>query len=74
MSVTVKDVQQFLGFASSHRKFAGIAKPFTRLTQKGVPFEWSEKCVVAFEELLVPFIVDVDANNVRLGAVLSKKI
>ena len=70
------------------RDFATIASPLHRLTQKGQVFRWSEDCAAAFEQLRsalvgapvlsypdpqLPFIVDTDASNVGLGAVLSQE-
>lgn len=52
---TVTDIQSFLGLAGYyHRfilKFAKIAAPLTRLTKKGVKFEWSDECEKSFQEL-----------------------
>lgn len=70
------------------RDFATIASPLHRLTQKGQVFRWSEDCAAAFEQLRLalvgapvlsypdpqlPFLVDTDASNVGLGAVLSQE-
>lgn len=67
--------------------FAAIAKPLHALTQKGNKFTWSEECQSAFEVLrdkLVkapmlahpdftkPFILDTDASDMAMGAVLSQ--
>jgi len=69
--------------------FATIAEPLTRLTRKMARFEWTEEGQQAFEALkkaLVeatslafplpqePCILDTDASDVALGAVLSQKI
>ncbi|MCG7878981.1 MAG: retroviral-like aspartic protease family protein, partial [Candidatus Thiodiazotropha taylori] len=68
--------------------FSTICKPLHTLTEKGHNFEWNEKCEVAFQTLKTAlisapvlafpdenggeFIVDCDASNVALGAVLSQ--
>ena len=68
--------------------FSEIAKPLYKLTEKLTPFVWSDECSVAFEMLkdkLVqspilahpdftkPFILDVDASDKCIGAVLSQE-
>ena len=68
--------------------FATMAEPLTRLTRKMARFEWTEEAQQAFEALkkaLVeatslafplpqePCILDTDASDVALGAVLSQK-
>ncbi|CAI5671544.1 unnamed protein product [Oreochromis niloticus] len=68
--------------------FATIASPLHRLTDKGQPFGWSDACAAAFAQLKEaltrapvlaypdarqPFIVDTDASNVGVGAVLSQQ-
>ncbi|KAI3360647.1 hypothetical protein L3Q82_002512 [Scortum barcoo] len=70
------------------RDFATTASPLHRLTQKGQVFQWGEDCAQAFAQLRTalteapvlaypdpcrPFIVDTDASNVGLGAVLSQE-
>ena len=51
----VTEVHSFLGLASYYRRFVKgfsmIAAPRTRLLQKNVRFEWSEKCQASFEKL-----------------------
>ena len=69
------------------KDFARIAKPLHRLTEKSYPFHWTNECASAFGELrqrLVsapvlafpdfrqPFILDTDASDVGMGAVLSQ--
>ena len=51
----VTEVRSFLGLAGYYRRFvegfAKIATPLTRLTQKGVKYEWSDDCERSFQEL-----------------------
>ena len=68
--------------------FADIATPLHRLTQKAQPFDWSADCansfnrlraalveapVLAFPDPTRSFILDTDASDVGVGAVLSQK-
>ena len=70
------------------RDFATIASPLNRLTDLGRPFIWDDACATAFTQLRAslteapilaypnaqqPFIVDTDASNVGIGAVLSQQ-
>ena len=65
--------------------FAKIAQPLHELTKKQARFNWSAGCQLAFDRLRFelitspmlqfpkndsPFIVDTDASNVSLGAVI----
>lgn len=67
-------------------RFADIADPLNQLTQRGVPFLWNEACQAAFSvlrnelcsaptlaylEFPRQFVVETDARDVGLGAVLS---
>ena len=67
--------------------FAEIMKPLHHLTEHNVAFLWTEECELAFQELkhhLVTapifsypdfskeFVLDTDASNLALGAVLSQ--
>ena len=49
----VTEVCSFLGLAGYYRRFikgfSVTAAPMTRLLQKYVKFEWSEKCQASFE-------------------------
>ena len=51
----VTKICSFLGLASDYRRFVKgfymIAAPMTRLLQKNVKYEWSEKCQRSFEKL-----------------------
>jgi len=51
----VSEVHAFCGIAFYYRSFvpnfAHIAKPLHRLTQKNMPFDWTEACEDAFKEL-----------------------
>ncbi|GJV78138.1 putative reverse transcriptase domain-containing protein [Tanacetum coccineum] len=86
---TPTEIRQFLGLAGYYRRFIEgflkIAKPKTKLTQKNVKFDWSEKAEAAFQLLKqklcsapilsLPegsenFMVYCDASRKGLGAVL----
>ena len=69
--------------------FATIAEPLKKLTQKNVRFEWSDEAQTAFDTLKqalqdatslafphpnIPCIVDSDASDVAIRAVLSQVI
>ncbi|GKF02569.1 hypothetical protein Tco_0029492 [Tanacetum coccineum] len=49
---TPMEIQQFLGLAGYYRRFIEgflkIAKSMTKLTQKGVKFDWGDKAKAAF--------------------------
>ncbi|RVW85078.1 Retrovirus-related Pol polyprotein from transposon 17.6 [Vitis vinifera] len=52
---TVTEIRSFLGLAGYYRRFiegfSKIALPLTKLTQKGVEFEWFDDCECSFQEL-----------------------
>ncbi|KAK9125231.1 hypothetical protein Scep_014077 [Stephania cephalantha] len=52
---SVSEIRSFLGLAGYYRRFvkdfSKIASPMTRLTQKDVAYEWTEKCEAAFAQL-----------------------
>jgi len=71
------------------QNFASIAEPLSALTKKGVRFSWSPEAQKAFERLkrtfaemvtlanLQPdqtFVLDTDASDVALGAILSTTV
>ena len=49
------EIRSFLGLLEYYRlfieNFSRLATPMTRLTQKGVKFEWDDLCEKAFQEL-----------------------
>ena len=51
----VTEVRSFLGLTRYYRRFVKvffvIASPVTKLLQKGVKFEWTDRCQVSFEKL-----------------------
>lgn len=86
----VKDVQSFLGFANFYRRFifnySDIVVPLTRLTRKGVLWDFSEDCRKSFETLKkaftsapvlthwipnVPIVVETDASDYAIAGILS---
>ncbi|RVW97780.1 Transposon Ty3-I Gag-Pol polyprotein [Vitis vinifera] len=88
---TVTKIRSFLGLAGYYRRFieefSKIALPLTKLTQKGVKFEWSDDCECSFQELknrlvsapilTIPsgsggFVVYSDASHQGLGCVLMQ--
>ncbi|GJY97051.1 putative reverse transcriptase domain-containing protein [Tanacetum coccineum] len=89
---TSTEIRQFLGLAGYYRRFiegfSKIAKSMTKLTQKGVKFDWGDKQEAAFQLLkqklcsalilALPegskdFIVYCNASHKGLGDVLMKR-
>ncbi|CAM8934700.1 unnamed protein product [Rhodiola kirilowii] len=90
---TVRDIQSFLGHAGFYRRFikdfSKKALPLSTLLQKEVPFEFTNACKEAFNELKKaltstpviqtpdwkkPFEIMCDASDFAVGAVLGQKI
>ena len=82
----------FLGLAGYYRRFvenfSRIAYPMTRLTRKGVNFDWNDRCEESFQELkrrlttapvlITPisgerYTVYCDASKNGLGCVLMQR-
>lgn len=70
------------------RNFSRLAAPLTALTSTSIPFEWTTEAELAFKELKhrftsapvliqpnpeLQFIVEVDASDCGVGAVLSQR-
>ncbi|GKA17194.1 putative reverse transcriptase domain-containing protein [Tanacetum coccineum] len=89
---TPTEIRQFLGLAGYYRRFiegfSKIAKSMTKLTQKGIKFDWGEKEENAFQLikqklcsapiLALPkgsedFVVYYDGSHKGLGAVLMQR-
>ena len=55
-----KGVTEFLGMIGYYRKFinrfADAARPMTKLTRKGIKFEWTDECQIGFDNLRTCFI------------------
>ena len=86
----VKDIQSFLGFANFYRRFiqgySDIVVPLTRLTRKGVPWNFSDDCQKSFLHLKdaftsalvlvhwtpdTPITVETDTSNYAVTTILS---
>ena len=86
----VKDIQSFLGFANFYRRFihnySDIVVPLTRLTCKGSPCNFSDKCRSTFNSLKeaftsapilthwvpdAPLTIETDASNYAVAGILS---
>ncbi|GKD71351.1 putative reverse transcriptase domain-containing protein [Tanacetum coccineum] len=88
---TPMEIRQFLGLVGYYRRFikgfSKIAKSMTKLTQKGVKFDWGDKkgafqllkqklCsapILALPKGIEDFIVYCDASHKGLGTVLMQR-
>ena len=87
----VFEIRSFLGLAGYYRRFvkdfSKLAAPMTKLTRKGVKFEWNDACEHSFMELrgrltsapilIIPerglgYVVYCDASRDGLGCVLMQ--
>lgn len=88
---TVTEVRSFLGLVGYYRRFiqdfSKLAEPMTKLTRKGVKYEWTDKCEKSFQEfkrrltsapiLITPSVgvgydIYTDASKNGLGCVLMQ--
>ena len=86
----VKDIQSFLGFTNFYRRYIDnyldIVIPLTWLTRKNVPWDFNNRCRLAFLTLKqaflsapvlahwrpdCPIVVETDASNYALAVILS---
>ncbi|XP_055802419.1 uncharacterized mitochondrial protein AtMg00860-like [Solanum dulcamara] len=86
------EVRSFLGLTSYYRisveKFASISTVLSRLTQKGVKFQWTRACqrtfkllkenltttpVLTLPEVPYGYIIYCDASGVEIGCVLMQQ-
>src|SRR6266498_1550918 len=79
----VKDVQSFLSFANFYHCFvfnySDIVVPLTRLTRKGITFQFTDKACVAFTTVPLlthwipdhPIVIETDTSDYALTAILS---
>ncbi|SJL05254.1 uncharacterized protein ARMOST_08620 [Armillaria ostoyae] len=86
----VKDIQFFLGFANFYchfiHKYSDIIIPLTRLTRKGTPWKFDDKCMATFNKLKQAFtyapisthwipnwqlVIETDASDYAIAAILS---
>ena len=89
---SVKGIRSFLGHTSFYRQFiqdfSKVSKPLSSLLMQGVPFEFNDSCMKAFELLKkklisapiivaldwdLPFELMCDASDFAVGAVLGQR-
>ena len=87
----MSEIRSFVGLAGYYRRFikgfSQISRPLTNLTKKGRPFQWTDKCEAAFQELKTrltsapvltlpdpsqPYELYTDASLMGLGCVLMQ--
>ena len=87
-----KELRGFLGFLNFYcrfiKNFSRVARPLNTLTSKKIPFEWTAKCQMAFEQLKRkitmalalrmpndedPFCIKTDRSGIRIRAILSQQ-
>ena len=90
--LTIKQIQELLGFGNFYRRFiegySELVRPLTSLLRKGRVFEWGEEQKETFRRykekfrdapvLIIPnpekpYVVECDASDFAVGAVLSQK-
>ena len=81
---SVKETQQFLGFAGYYwrflKDFAQVAWPLYRLTERPTTFVWTDKLlyrltsapILSYPDFIRQFTLDMDASATGIGAVLSQ--
>ena len=88
----IKQVRSTLGVLGYQRpfikNFAAIARPLRNLTKKDVPFDWTQECIDALEQLIQEVIsepvlyqpdftkqfeLEVDASLFAVGAILFQR-
>ncbi|GJX12294.1 putative reverse transcriptase domain-containing protein [Tanacetum coccineum] len=77
------EIRQFLGLAGYYRRFiegfSKIAKPMTKLTQKKIKFEWSDKAEAAFQLIKqklcsAPILALPEGNETVNASVMLNKV